>query len=41
MLRTCVELFSDAGCATELRVQVLQTLSILLMNITNPRSLCE
>lgn len=42
MLKALVDLFQEAnGVAPEVQVQVLQTVSILLMNISNQRSLCE
>ncbi len=47
MLRTMVEVFREAGALPpaggwlEVQVQVLQTVSILLMNVRTQRCLCE
>lgn len=45
MLSTMVELFHEAYVLGEswyeIQVQILQTVSILLMNINNQRSLCK
>jgi hypothetical protein len=38
-MRTLVELFRERS--SFVRVQIIQTVSIILMNINNQRSLCE
>jgi hypothetical protein len=39
IMRTLVELFRERS--SFVRVQIIQTVSIILMNINNQRSLCE